>query len=163
MTIEALRGFFRVPYLVDGNNLIGSSNLRLRDPSSRQELVRRLSAFARQRRASVVLIFDGAGDAAREVLSLGTLKVTCSGAREADTVIREQIERAGNPRDWILVTSDRALRSFAQSRGVRVMDSRQFWQAKMDKQSGGTEKPERVDVDDWLRYFHQGESKDKKR
>ena len=78
---------------------------------------------------------------------------------DADTVIRELIDRAPHPADLIVVTSDKALYSYARTMGAAVLRAhewnaleRRIDQARESKP--GAEKPEREDdVEGWLRKF----------
>ena len=75
-----------MPYLVDGNNLIGQSREQnLKDPHARVRLIRELSQFCRQRAAALTVVFDGEPDAmlpSRNV-HLGNLHVIFAGRHDS--------------------------------------------------------------------------------
>jgi len=152
-----------VPYLIDGNNLLGSwGGPAVRGPGGdgRLEVVRRVAEFARARSARVTLVFDGAPfrpDGQSQSLGRVTLRFPGAGA-DADSVIREIVDRSRSPGDWIVVTSDKALYSYVRTRGARVLRAHE-WNAEARRAprrptDGDGEKPEREDdVEGWLRRF----------
>jgi predicted RNA-binding protein with PIN domain len=158
-----------VPYLIDGNNLLGSWGGPLPGQDRREEVVRRVAAFCRAKGARAVLVFDGAPlRAERPAQELGpvSIRVPPPGV-DADTVIRALVDDAGHPRDLVVVTSDKALYSYAHTRGARVLRAHE-WNAleraasegprgprpRGAKPSTPSEKPEREDdVDGWLERF----------
>jgi predicted RNA-binding protein with PIN domain len=150
-----------VPYLVDGNNLLGSWGGPRQDDDRRHEVVRRVAAFCRARGARATIVFDGhplRGEMASQDLGPVSVRVPEPGS-DADSVIRELIERAARPADIILVTSDRALYSYAKTLGASVLRAHE-WNAlertlaSRRKAPSGSEKPEREDdVEGWLKTF----------
>jgi predicted RNA-binding protein with PIN domain len=151
-----------MPYLVDGNNLLGSWGGPRGPDDRRSEVVRRVIAFCRARGARAVLVFDGhplRSDLVAQDLGPITLRVPEPG-QDADTVIRMWLDRAARPADWIVVTSDKPLYSYAKTRGASVLRAHE-WNALerrlVDKASAAKgEKPDREDdVDGWLRRFGQ--------
>ena len=153
-----------MPYLVDGNNLLGAARDRkLGLPATEEELIRALAAFAHARRASLTLVLDGPRSGRRGAGgagSLGGVIVRYSGAgRTADDLILEMAERSGNPRDIVLVTADRALRAGARGRGCRVMGCAEFAARLSATRSGpapsagAEDKPLPGDIEEWERYF----------
>jgi predicted RNA-binding protein with PIN domain len=123
-------------------------------------VVRRVAAFCRARNVRATLVFDGhplRPDMAAQDLGPVTLRVPPQGA-DADSVIRELVERAPRPAEVVVVTSDKALYSYVKTRGATVMRAHE-WNA-LDRQRApagsaeGTEKPEREDdIEGWLRRF----------
>ena len=111
------------------------------------------------------MVFDGhplRDDMAQQALGPLTIRVSPPGG-DADTVIRELIERAENPRDWIVVTSDKALYSYVKTLGATVLRAHEWNQlerrvapGRPREHAGGSagEKPEReTDVEGWLKKF----------
>jgi predicted RNA-binding protein with PIN domain len=151
----------RVPYLIDGNNLLGSWGGPRDGNDRRMEVVRRVSAFCRARGARALIVFDGhplRGDLATQDLGPVSLRVPPPG-QDADTVIRELLDRAPRPADLVVVTSDKALYSYAKTMGASVLRAHE-WNAteqRLAPPSTGSaqgEKPEREDdVEGWLRRF----------
>lgn len=145
-----------MPYVVDGNNLLGAArDRRLGLPRLEQDLVRRLAAFAHARRAFLRVVFDGPAQG-RAGGQAGRVKVQYSGAgRLADDVIVDLVRADANPADLVVVTSDAALRSRVRAAGGRVMGCAEF--ARRLEQSGSDgdpdEKPLPGDVEAWERWF----------
>jgi predicted RNA-binding protein with PIN domain len=128
-------------------------------------VVQRVAAFCRARGGRATLVFDGhplRADLAQQSLGPLTIRVPPPG-EDADTVIRELIERAENPRDWIVVTSDKALYSYVKTLGASVLRAHEWNQLERrvapgrDPGRGGSgagEKPDReTDVSGWLKKF----------
>src|SRR5262245_49462390 len=149
-----------MPYLIDGNNLLGSWGGPREGDDRRAEVVRRVAAFCRARGARATLVFDG-GPLRPELASqeLGPLSLRVPPPGEnADDVIRGVVERAARPADWTVVTSDKALYSYVKTLGASVLRVHE-WNALerrlVPRQAGSSgEKPEREDdVEGWLRKF----------
>jgi hypothetical protein len=122
-------------------------------------VVRRVARFCRARGARAVLVFDGPplrGDFESQELGPVTIRVPGPG-RDADGAIRDLVDRAAQPRDLIVVTSDKALYSYARTRGASVLRAHE-WNA-LEREAAPAagapgEKPEREDdVEGWLRRF----------
>ena len=153
-----------MPYLIDGNNLLGSwGGPRGRD-DRRGEVVRRVSAFCRARNVRATLVFDGhplRPDMASQDLGPVTLRVPEPG-HDADSVIREMVERSSRPAEWIVVTSDKALYSYVKTLGASVLRAHEWNSVErrlLRPASGEGEKPDREDdVEGWLRRFGEGDS-----
>jgi predicted RNA-binding protein with PIN domain len=148
-----------VPYLIDGNNLLGSWGGPRGEDDRRGEVVRRVSAFCRAKRVRATIVFDGhplrADMAAQDLGPIG-LRVPPEG-QDADTVIRELVERAARPQELIVVTSDKSLYSYVKTLGARVMRAHEWNQAERQiERPAGDEKPEREDdVDGWMKRFNR--------
>ena len=150
-----------MPYLIDGNNLLGSWGGPQGRDDRRHEVVRRVAAFCRGRNAKATVVFDG--HPLRAVLAaqdLGPVSVRVPEAgTDADTLIRELVERAPRAADLIVVTSDKALYSYVKTLGASVVRAHE-WNA-LERQIAvqrearpGAEKPEREDdIDGWLKKF----------
>ncbi|HXY40769.1 MAG TPA: NYN domain-containing protein [Vicinamibacteria bacterium] len=154
-----------MPYLIDGNNLLGSWGGPAIRGDGRAEVVRRVAEFCRARGARAILVFDGApfrpelGDQ-----DLGRLKIRFPAeGKDADSVIRETVDEAERPGEIVVVTSDRALYSYAKTRGASVLRAHE-WNALASgagpalrgRRAAATagEKPEReTDVEGWLERF----------
>jgi predicted RNA-binding protein with PIN domain len=149
-----------LPYLIDGNNLLGSWGGPRGADDRREEVVRRLAAFCRARNVRATVVFDGhplRREMAAQELGPLTLRVPPPG-EDADTVIRELVERAARPSEIVVVTSDKALFSYVKTLGASVLRAHE-WNA-LERQLAartdrdGDEKPEREDdVEGWLRKF----------
>jgi len=149
-----------MPYLIDGNNLLGSWGGPRGEDDRRGEVVRRLAAFCRARNVRATVVFDGhplRPEMAVQDLGPLTLRVPPPG-EDADSVIRELVERAPRPAELVVVTSDKALFSYVKTLGASVLRAHE-WNA-LERQLGkgqareGGEKPDREDdVEGWLRRF----------
>lgn len=117
-------------YLIDGHNLIAQMlDIRLSDPDDEEQLVRRLQSWiAAGRKRRVTLFFDGGLPGGFSPnLSGGSLKVIfASVGRDADRLLITRIKKAGNPPEFTVISSDRAITSVAESRGMPVIDSYTF-------------------------------------
>ena len=138
-----------MPYLVDGNNLIGAERGGRASREDQAALVRELSDRLRTTRARVILFFDGAGDP----LSLGSLSVRFAGETTADDAILREIGRSSRPQEMTVVTADRELARRSRDAGGRATPPSEFW-----KRFGAQSPPRRgvetrVDVDDWLEWL----------
>jgi predicted RNA-binding protein with PIN domain len=124
--------------------------------------VRRVAAFCRARKARATLVFDGHAlrpDMATQELGPLTLRVPPPG-QDADTLIRELVERSPKAAEIIVVTSDKALYSYCKTLGASVLRAHE-WNALerriISAKAGAGEKPEREDdVEGWLRRFGAG-------
>ena len=150
-----------MPYLIDGNNLLGSWGGPSRENDRRGEVVRRVAAFCRARRVKATIVFDGhplRNDMAAQELGPVSIRVPPQG-HDADSVIRELVERAPRPAELIVVTSDKALYSSVKTLGASVLRAHEWnLQERRLAPAGGSgsasEKPEREeDVEGWLRRF----------
>ena len=140
-----------MPYLLDGNNLIGRER---RGPGSRDDrdaLVREVADRLRSTQARVVLFFDGTGDPA----SLGSLAVRFAGPATADDAILREVSRSARPREITVVTEDRDLARRARDAGARTSEPRDFWNrfGAPARKPPATGSESRVDVDDWMQWF----------
>jgi len=151
-----------VPYLIDGNNLLGSWGGPAVPGDGRVEVLRRVAAFCRAKGARAVLVFDGAPfrpDLDAQQLGAVSLRFPEAG-RDADSLIREIVDKAARAGELVVVTSDRPLYSYARTRGAQVLRAHE-WNAlaRGAKPRSPTvnprgEKPDReTDVEGWLRRF----------
>ncbi len=151
-----------MPYVIDGNNLLGSWGGPSADDDRRAEVVRRVAAFCRARGAKATLVFDGhplRPDMAAQELGPLRLRVSPPGG-DADTVIREIVDTAERPSELIVVTSDKALYSYAKTAGASVLRAHE-WNAierRLGRPAGSEpssgEKPDKEDdVEGWLKRF----------
>ncbi len=147
-----------MPYLIDGNNLLGSWGGPRPPDDRRGEVVRRVAAFCRAKGARATIVFDGhplRDDMAAQELGPVSLRVPPAGS-DADSVIRELVERAARPADLIVVTSDKALYSYVKTLGAAVLRAHE-WNAlerQLPRAAERSDKPEREDdIEGWLRRF----------
>lgn len=149
-----------MPYLIDGNNLLGSWGGPRGQDDRRHEVVRRVAAFCRAKGARATLVFDGhplRDEMRAQDLGPLTLRVPPPGS-DADSVIRDLVERSARPGDIIVVTSDKALYSYVRTLGAAVLRAHE-WNAleralPRGSDAPGSDKPDREDdVEGWLKRF----------
>ena len=152
-----------MPYLIDGNNLLGSWGGPRDDDDGRAQVVRRVASFCRARNVKATVVFDGhplRPDMASQDLGLLSLRVPPPG-QDADTVIRELLDRAPRPRELIVVSSDKELFSYARTMGASTLRAHEWnaleRQLLAQRQSvPGAEKPEHEDdLEGWMKKFGQ--------
>ena len=154
-----------MPYLIDGNNLLGSWGGPTSDDDRRGEVVRRIAAFCRARNVKATVVFDGGplrADMASQELGNVSLRVPPQG-EDADTVIRGLVERSARPSELIVVTSDKALYSYVKTLGATVLRAHE-WNSLERRAfhargaSSVSDKPDREDdVEGWLKKFNRSE------
>lgn len=118
-----------MPVLIDGHNLIGRlPDLRLDDPDDEAKLVLRLKGYAARTRKRVTVVFDqGLPGGPSLALSGGGVKVVFAPAGgSADDLLMTRIRRASQPRELIVVSSDRRVMAAAEARGARVVRAEEF-------------------------------------
>lgn len=145
-------------YLIDGNNLMGAQ-------TSRRHLLRDLARFAKSKQARVTVVFDGApDDHFPENSSYQTVKIFYARRNsDADTRIKEFIEKSSEKRQTTVVTSDRALIGYVRQYGAKTLSSADF-RRKLDETDlplaeqdfDQSVKPD--EMSQWLRYFGADET-----
>ncbi len=144
-----------MPYLLDGNNLIGHARGTSRpDEGDRTALITELTERLRRTKATAVLFFDGPEG---RRTSLGSLSIREAGASGADEAILREIGSARAPRENTVVTADRDLARRAREAGARTISPDEFWSlfgvSRRGERKGGGRDEKPVDVEDWLKYF----------
>ncbi|MGB5038884.1 MAG: NYN domain-containing protein [Blastocatellia bacterium] len=153
-----------VPYIVDGNNVIGhASGWEIGSSSSRRRLIDEVAAFVVSTREKVTLVFDGApedripdGSWHRGIL----VRYSRRGSN-ADRVVSSLVAESTDRRRLTVVTSDRQLATECRSRGAKTLGSDEFRRLVAHRQRqgppvsdpGAAARPAEVPVDDWFRYF----------
>ena len=137
-----------MPFLVDGDNLIGTAG-KARTDGEKRKLAAELARFARKARRRVVVVFDGSTPNAA---GFGGDVVFSGPGRSADDVIVDRLRALKDRRGWIVVTNDRSLGD--RSRWLEARHERCPEFRRRLRDAGETEKPEReADVDYWLEQF----------
>lgn len=152
-----------MPYLVDGNNLLGLRlEVLMKEPGARGRLVQRLSDFARARRTKVVVVFDGEPEAGMPGpdVSLGDVRVIYAGRkRDADSRILKILEAADDPAGFVLVTSDRLLGDRARQRGARRVTPSTRFKRTLDEvtpaDASGTTPLSADEIAEWEAWFRK--------
>ncbi|HKQ61349.1 MAG TPA: NYN domain-containing protein [Candidatus Polarisedimenticolaceae bacterium] len=137
-----------MPWLVDGDNLLGTWPGRRRTERERRALAQQLGRLAVREGRRVVVVFDGPTPPGP---AFGP-EVHFAAPASADQRILAWLEREADPRGWTVVTSDRSLADRCRHRQARVERSDAF--RKRLAPGGEAEKPEReADVSYWLEQF----------
>ncbi|HMO59110.1 MAG TPA: NYN domain-containing protein [Roseiflexaceae bacterium] len=153
--------------LIDGHNLIGQlPNLSLADPDDEAKLVVLLRSYAARHRCAITVIFDRGVVGHPQRLSGNG--VTCRFAhspQDADEQLLRRIAAIKQPRDWRIVTSDRAVARAATAHDIEVVDSATFARRLLDPAGRNSRKraaaplPRRerplsdTEVDEWMTFL----------
>ncbi len=142
-----------MPWIVDGDNLLGRARRARTDDVEKRRLSAELDRFARAAGKRVTVWFDG--DPPDRSGFSGHVRFSGRG-RSADDGIHDQVRRSANPGGCVVVTSDRSLADRCRWLGARPMSCEEFRRrlARAAAATGGGEKPDReTDVDGWLEVF----------
>jgi len=138
-----------MPYLVDGDNLLGTWPGRRRSDAGRRELAMELGRLARRWRRRIFVVFDGQPPPAT---AFGADVRFAGSARTADDVILGLLREQSDRRGWVVVTSDRSLGDQCRFLGARVERSARC-RARL-AEAAVDEKPESDDdLEYWLDQF----------
>jgi len=138
-----------MPYLVDGDNLLGTWPGRKRSDADRRSLAFELGRFAVRSRRRVVLVFDGSEPPGGQ---LGADVQFSGRGRTADDVILDYLRGVEDRRGWIVITSDRSLGDQCRYLEARLERCDRFRKRLLEQTS--EEKPEHEsDVEYWLEQF----------
>lgn len=153
-----------MPFLIDGNNLLGlRPEILVKDPAVRSRLVKRLADFARAKRTSVMVVFDGEPEEGtlRPDMTLGGVRVIFAGRKsDADSRILKILDEVRDPAGFTLVTSDRQLGDRARQRRARCVTSIKFRRTleELAPAGAGEDAPLSADqVADWESWFQKNE------
>ena len=143
-----------MPYLLDGNNLIGLVRRSSRPgEEDRRALVAEIADRLRRSRARAVLYFDGPGN--DRPATLGSLEVRAAPGSSADEAIVRDVTRAADPASMIVVTADRELQQRVRDAGGKTCPPKEFFDrfGSHAAPGGSPKSGESVDVEEWTRYF----------
>ncbi len=118
-----------VPILIDGHNLIGYlTPLSLQEADDEEWLVRVLKSYRARTGKAITVVFDpgGAFHLPRAQRSGGIEIVFAPHGSSADALIARRVARSRNPREWLVVTSDRELAEVVVRQGGRVCSAQEF-------------------------------------
>jgi len=157
-----------MPYIIDGNNLIGCSpDISLEDANSRTEIIAIVRKFQKNKKSKIIVVFDGEPDTfLNEENPAEKIVVKYPQIGEsADDEIKRILDSYTYFRDVVLVTSDRELKDLAKKKGARVINSIEFYYElkRVFRATGRIElKQKRIDtelsdgeVDQWLKIFEK--------
>ncbi len=157
-----------MPYIIDGDNLIGSSpDISLDDPESRYKLVQEVQKYQETRKNNITIVFDGVpkNGLLREDIGSKFCVVYPRESGSADEEIKRILNGYNYFKDVTLVTSDRELKTFAKKKGAKIVSSIEFYfQLKRVSRYSGMEAETRkridaeltaIEVDQWLKIFEE--------
>ncbi|HUX07422.1 MAG TPA: NYN domain-containing protein [Acidobacteriota bacterium] len=151
-----------MPYLIDGNNLIGAIRvIDIRDAAAREKMTRMLAAYQRAKNNSVTVVYDGPPPGGvRGKSSIGGLKIIYAGPdTDADTRIRKILDRAREPASYVVVSSDKQVYSYARWRGAKAMRVMPFYKdlqqtlERAGRMAAEFDALNDNEVDEWIRYL----------
>jgi uncharacterized protein len=118
----------RMPFLIDGHNLIGHMpGLRLDDPDDEQKLIELLRAYLARARKTGTVFFDQGLPGGAGKWSTSSLEVKfIPRPKIADEAIADRLRKAHNPRGLTVVTSDAEVARVAKHVGALVRDAAAF-------------------------------------
>jgi predicted RNA-binding protein with PIN domain len=143
-----------MPYWFDGNNLIGQSAAAAKaDSRARRAFLSALHSYQRSGGGRFLVYFDG-DDSDRSAAPPG-VSVRYSAPLSADEAILRRIREAVHPPEIIVVTNDIDLKTRCRHEGAGVLTWQEFTDRMSQRrlQNSRNHQPEKIDVDDWLRYF----------
>ena len=153
----------RMPYLIDGHNLIGKlPDIHLDQADDEERLIERLAAFCRTARKQVEVYFDQAAPGQAGRFRHGPVTaVFISAGGTADAAIARRVQGLGRAaQNWTVVSSDNAVQASARAGRARVMPSEQFAGLLRSGPSGsGSTRDTKLGEDElaeWLRIFGEG-------
>ena len=149
-------------FLIDGNNLIGKissiKKIKNKDKESvREKLVFLIEDYFHRKKGKVYLHFDGFENVP---LRLSKGKIIYSEKSTADNNIKEQIERAKNRKNLIVISSDHEIQNFARVCSCEVLSSEEFAKELTSKKNANEEESRIKSIDDieeFKRLFNVGE------
>lgn len=157
-----------MPYIIDGNNLLGSApDIAPDDPDARNKIILIVGKFQEDKNSNVIIVFDGAphnGVRRQEISSKFTILYPHYG-NSADDEIREILCSFNYFKDVVLVSSDRSLKDFAREKGAKTINSIEFYfeLKRFTHKHGKKEaKQKRIDakisdkeIDQWMKIFDE--------
>jgi predicted RNA-binding protein with PIN domain len=153
-----------MPYIVDGNNVIGhASGWEIGSSSSRLRILDEVAAFVDSTGERVTMVFDGAPEdrIPDGAWHRGILVRYSKRGSNADRIVSGLVAESTDRRRLTVVTSDRQLATECRSRGARTIGSDEFRRLVAQRQRrrppvadpGAAARPADVTVDEWFRYF----------
>ena len=161
-----------MPYLIDGHNLIPKlTGMALDEIDDENRLVEMLQEFCRIQRKEVEVFFDNAPAGQPRARNFGNVIARfIRQGTTADDAIHAKLVRLGrDARNWIVVSSDRAVQASARAARAQFMASERFAQVLRqalaaaespgEKSGDPVETLDDQEVEDWLKLFEQHKRK----
>ena len=119
--------------IIDGNNCVWAFArirrlvMRKKWKEARGKLVELVARTAEKNGLRATVVFDLVGRKRRAPETVGEVEVVWSEpGEEADRVIRDYLEAAEDPREWVVVTSDREVKEHARRLRARVVGPKEL-------------------------------------
>ena len=151
-----------MPILIDGHNLVGRlSQLSLEDPDDEEKLVSLLKSYRARTGKAITVVFDpgGAFALSQKRRRGGIETVFAPHGSSADAVIAKRVRRSRNPRDCLVVTSDRNLAETVAGQGARVRSAEDFARELSPLRDRSPDwkdvPPSAEEVETWLSLFER--------
>jgi len=149
-----------MPLLIDGHNLIAKlPGISLDDPHDEAKLVERLRRYRAHTGKRITVVFDGGVPAgwSADLSGGGITVIFAAPGKPADRIIIERIRRSRNPRNLVVISSDREVMAVAEECGARVVPAESF-AATLNTPPPAIEertdvKLSPVEVEEWLHIF----------
>jgi len=159
--------------IIDGYNyILRQKSIPKGDDSilwqAREEFIRQIIAFRGNKRINITIVFDGQDlKGLTKVHRPQGIKILFSKApQKADPLIIKLIEKSPQPRNIILVTSDRSLANLARSVGCTIWSSEAL-AGKLPQPDLETEYKYKFnttltpdEVEEWMKIFESGKKTD---
>lgn len=117
-------------YLIDGHNLIAKMpDISLDDPNDEMKLILRLKSWAAgSKKRRITVIFDGGLPGGKSLrFSNSSVKVVfASIGKQADDLLIQRIQKAKNPQEYTLISSDQEIIEAANQRRLPSIKSELF-------------------------------------
>ncbi len=144
-----------MPYWFDGNNLIGQpAAVSAQEKKTRRAFLSVLSEYARARRTSVLVYFDG--DDRDRSGPPSRVAVRYCAPVSADEAMLRDLRGRRSPAEIIVVTNDRELGRRCRSEGASSIS----WEEFSARLAGALKRPADVEskeesgrLEDWAKYF----------
>lgn len=139
-------------YFIDGNNLIGKiPELRnIKDSSSRDKLIFLLEKYFSNRKAKIVIFFDGHPTE----LIKSNFQLVFSYNLTADNLIKTSIDKANRNKNLIVVSSDSEVYKYARICGCTAILSEDFYKKIQNTiSSHHSEKPTSFNLEEFKKIF----------
>lgn len=144
-----------MPYWFDGNNIIGQSAAAAKsDSRALRAFLSALSSYHRAGGGRFLVYFDG--DDSDRLAAPPGVAVRYSAPESTDKAILHRLQEIQHPSEIIVVTNDRELITRCRDAGAAALNWRQFtsrMQSRSVPSHTQSDPQERVDVEDWIRYF----------
>jgi predicted RNA-binding protein with PIN domain len=154
-------------YIIDGHNLIATLPGWIYMPDDEQRLISCWCALANRGGNGVEVYFDGAETGQAGERNFGRVKAYFAPQLIGDQAIRIRLQRLrGDSRNWVVVTSDRAVQATAREVHAQVLRAEDFasqlqadlLHTSLRLGSAGNEPPAEAslseeEVEEWLELF----------